>query len=76
MFGADPIVMHRRPQLVYIASVMAENHGAQYSIKNNMLFLCTSIIDRTFESIKLISIYFTEFTQFLGGQPRTTASGK
>ena len=57
-------------------AVMAEKHGAQYSIKNKMLFLCTSIIDRTFESIKLISIYFTEFTQFLGGQPRTTASGK
>jgi hypothetical protein len=29
---------------------------------------CT--IDRTFESKKL-SIYFTEFTQFLGGQPLT-----
>ena len=30
---------------------------------------------RTFQSIKL-SIYSTEFTQFLGGQPLTTASGK
>jgi hypothetical protein len=36
-------------------AVMAEKHGAQYNIKKKMLFLCTSIIDRTFESIKLIT---------------------